>query len=139
MRPSSTERRRSLRLRHVQGLAAHQTAVDDEHGDDGMDLERGAGEPQAERDVVEDPALADPVGHEGVDAEGGGDGGALEVAGLAAGVLGDVGGRHVEARQPRQPAQHEDGQQRVVQRRAQAQAEGYAGGGQAEGDLFCMS
>lgn len=121
----------------MQRLTAHQAAVNHEQRHHRMHLERRAREPYAAGDLVEDPALGDPVGHHGVEAEGGGDGGALEVAGLAAGVLGDVSavGGDVEAREAREPAEHEDGEEDVVEGCAHADAEGYAGGGEAEGDL----
>lgn len=122
----------------MQRLAAHQAPMNHKQCNNRMHFQSGALEPHSQRHLVEDPALGDPVGHEGVEAEGGGDGGALEVAGLARGVLGDVAARrrHVEARQPREPAQHEGGQQHVVRRRPHPEAEGHARGGQAEGDLF---
>lgn len=107
---------------------------EDEH--DGVDLEQGAGEPDAARDgIVADPAAVDPVGHQGVEAEGGGDGGALEVLGLARGVLGDDGGGDVEAGEAGEAAQDEEGEAEVVEGRAQANGKGYYGGGEAEGDL----
>lgn len=122
----------SLRLRHMQTLAAHETAVDDEQERDGVDLEGGSGEPEAAGDVGEDAVLRDPPGHEGVEAQGRGDGRALEVARLAGGVLGDVGGRDVEASEAREAAEHEEHETCVVESRAQADAEGYAGRGQTE-------
>lgn len=82
-----------------------------------------------------DPALRQPVRHQGVEGERRRDGRALEVARLAGGVLGDRRHRHVEARQPRQAAEHEEGKAQVVERRADAEREGDRGGGDAKGDL----
>lgn len=84
-------------FRYVDGLTRHQTAVQDEQGGDGVELECGAAEPDAPGQVVEDPALADPVGHEGVEGEGGGDRGALKVSALPRGVLGQGRDGDVEA------------------------------------------
>lgn len=119
----------------MQALTAHKTPVDHEQERDGVDLERGAGEPEAAGDGAEDAVLRDPVGHEGVEAERRGDGRALEVARLAGGVLGDVGRGDVEPREAREAAEHEGGQAGVVEGGAEADAEGYAGWGEAEGDL----
>jgi hypothetical protein len=43
--------------------------------------------------------------------------------------VGQVGGGHIEASEAREAAEHEDGQQDVVERSANAEAEGDAGGG----------
>lgn len=120
----------------MDGLARHEAAVQHEDDDDGVEGERGVGEPDAARDGVVDPALRDPVGHDGVEAEAGGDRGALEVVRLAGSVLGDRRRRYVEACQPRQAAQHEEGKAHVVQRRAHADRKGHNGRGEAEGDLW---
>lgn len=119
----------------MDGLAGHEAAVQHEDDDDGVEGEGGVGEPEASRDGVVDPALGDPVGHDGVKPQAGGDRGALEVVRFARGVLGDRRRRHVEARQPCEAAQHEEGQAHVVQRRAHADREGHHGRGEAEGDL----
>ena len=82
----------------MQGLAAHETSVDEKDEDDGVELERGALEGEATGQVVENPAAADPPGHDAVNGQGRGDRRAFEVAGFAGGVLGDGGRRrrHVE-------------------------------------------
>lgn len=70
--------------------------MDDEQEDDRVDFKGGAGEPEAARDIGEDAILRDPPSHESVEPQRRGDWGALEVARLARGVLGDVGRRYVE-------------------------------------------
>lgn len=106
--------------------------------DDGVELEGGIREQQPAGHLVEDPAPAHPPGHDGVDAQGGGDGRALEVARLACSVLWDRRRRHVEPRQPREPAQHEHRQQHRVERRAQPDRECHTGRGEAERDLLVV-
>jgi hypothetical protein len=117
------------------GLARHQAPTEHEQANDGMEFEYAALGPSAQRQVIQDPALADPVGHEGGDGERGGDGGAFEVLALAGGVLGHVGNGDIEAREAREAAQHEEGEEDVVDGRAQTEREGGRGGGYAEGDL----
>ena len=126
---------RPLGLRDVQRLARHQAAMDQEYSDNRVELEGSAGEPQATRDLVEDPTLRDAVGHASVNAERGGNGGALEIAGLARGVVRDVSSRDIEARQTHEAAEHKEGQEDVVQHGAQAEAEGNAGWRQTKRDL----
>ena len=71
------------RLGDVDGAAGHEAAVDDEQQCDGVELEWGGGEPGAEGEIGEDPALGDAVGHEAIETEGCGDWGALEVLALS--------------------------------------------------------
>lgn len=128
---------RSLRLRYVQRLAGHQAAVNEEHEHNGVELQSRAREPETAGNLVEYPALRDPVGHQGVDAQRSRNGGALEVARLAGGVVGDVSRRDVEARETSQAAKHEDSQEHVVDSGAQTETEGHTGGSKAEGNLHC--
>lgn len=113
----------------MQSLTAHKAAMNQEDQDDGVQLEGAALEQDAAGDFPENPPPAHPPGHDGVDAEGRRDRRALEVARLARRVLGDRRRRHVEPRQPREPAQHEHRQEHRVERRAQPDAERHAGGG----------
>lgn len=122
----------------MQRLTAHKATVDEEDEDDGVELESGTLEQQPPGDLIEDPAAAHPPGHDGVDSQGGGDGRALEVAGLSGRILGDRRRRHVEPRQPREPAQHEHRQQHRVERRAQPDRECHTGRGEAERDLLVV-
>lgn len=119
----------------MQRLAGHQAAVDEEHQHDGVELQSRTGEPETTRDLVEHPTLLDPVGHQGINAQRGGDRGSLKVARLSGGIVGDVGRRDVEARQPREAAQHENSQEYVIDGSAQTETESNTGGGKAEGNL----
>lgn len=119
----------------MQRLAAHQTAVGDKDERDGVELERSALQPRAEGQLVERPALTSPVRHEGVGAQRGRDGGALKVRGLSRGVVRQVGGGDVEAREAGQAAEHKEDEEEVVNGRAHADCEGDASGSQAERDL----
>lgn len=121
-----------LRLRHMQSLGDHQAAMDQEQDDDGVELKCGALKPHAEWDLVQDPSLRDPVCHQCVRTQARGNGGSLEIAGLAGGIVGDVGGCHVESCQTGQAAQHKDGQEDVVESRAQTDRESHAGGCKTE-------
>ena len=116
--------------------ARHQTPVHHKQQHDGVHLDGGAREPHAAGQGVVDPAVGQPPAHERVEPERRGDGRALKVFRLAGRVLGDGRGRHVEAGQARQAAQHEEGQAEVVEGRADADGEGEGCGGDAEGDLF---
>lgn len=75
-------------LRYANGAADHQAPVGDENQQRGVELEGRPPGNDAERQVLQQPPVVQPVGHDGVDAEGRGDGRALEVLALARGVLG---------------------------------------------------
>lgn len=115
-------------------LARHQTATEHEQSRDRMKFEHAALGPRTQRQVLQDPALADPVGHKGGDAERRGDRRAFEILALAAGVLGHVGHGDVEARQARKAAEHEEGEEDVIDGSAQAERKGGGGGGHTERD-----
>lgn len=125
---------RNLRLRDVDGLARHQAAVEHKQQRNRVQFVGGAGKPGAQRQVVEDPILADPVGHERVEAQARGDGRALKVGRLAGLVLGNDGGRHVEAGETGEAAEDEEGEQNVVDGGADTDREGNGGGGDTKGD-----
>lgn len=101
----------------------HQASAEHEQARDGVELVDGALGPGAHGQVLQHPALADPVGHERCDRERGGDRRALEVLALARGVLGHVGHADVEAREPGQAAEHEEREEEVVDGRAEADGE----------------
>lgn len=127
-------------LRYADGLARHQTAVQDEQSGGRVKLERRATEPDTPGQVVEDPALTNPVGHEGIEGEGGGDRGALKVSALTRGVLGQSRDGDVETGETSETAEDEEAEEDVVDGRTHAQGEGDGGGGEAERDLaaeFC--
>jgi hypothetical protein len=110
--------------------------MQDEHSHNRMELKRGPLEPQAQRDLLERPALVHPVRHDLDYPERHGDRGALEELGFAGCVLGDEGGGDVEAREAREAAEHEEGEEEVVDGGAETEGEGCRGGGDAEGDLW---
>lgn len=115
----------------MQRLTAHQRTVNNKQRNNRMHLERASLEPQSTRHLVQDPSLGDPPCHERVEAQRRGDGRTLEVRRLAGRILGDdaAGRRHIEPRQPREPAEHKDGEQYVVKGCAHADGEGDAGRG----------
>lgn len=102
------------------------------HHRERVELERRPLQRDAQRQLGVDPALADEVGHHADEGEAGRDRRALEVVRLARGVLGQLRDRHVEAREPGEAAEDEDGEEDVVGRRAKAEGEGGGGGGHAE-------
>lgn len=106
---------------------------EDEHGR--VELEDGALGQSAEGNVLQDPALADPVRHDGVDAKRSGDWCALKVLALASGVLGQCRHGDVEAGETRQAAKNEKGQADSVGDGTHADAEGHHGRGNAERNL----
>ncbi|KAK5625575.1 hypothetical protein RRF57_001291 [Xylaria bambusicola] len=113
----------------MQTLTAHKTPMDEEQEYHGVNLERGASEPEAAGNFGEDAVLRDPPCHEGVEAQCRRDGCALEVARLPRGVLRDVGCRDIEASKTCQTAEYKDHEADVIESCAQANAEGYAGRG----------
>lgn len=115
------------RLRNVNSLANHQTSMQNEQSHNRMELERGPLEHCTERQIVVDPTLGDPIGHQGVQTQSGGDRRALKVRRLARRIFGNRGNGHVESCQTGQTAKDEKGQEDVVDWRAQAEAEGYGG------------
>lgn len=119
-------------------FACHKAAMDHENRHNGVELEHTPREPDTARDGLVDCARVDPVGHEGVQTQRGGDGRALKVGGLTRGVLGDVAavGGDVEAREAGQAAEDEEGEANVVERGAHADGEGDDCGGETEGNLY---
>jgi hypothetical protein len=111
---------------------------EEEHGR--VELEQGAGQESAIRDVALDPALGDPEGHQSHDRQARGDRQALEVLGFAVGVLGHVAGGDVEAGETREAGEHEAGEEELVEGSAHAGGEGGDRGSDAERDLVgCVS
>lgn len=106
-----------------------------EDGHDRVKLEHTPRKPDTTGDGIVYRARVHPVGHERVKTQRRGDGCSLEVAGFARGVLGDVGGGDVEAREAGETAEDEEGKANVVERGADADGEGDDGGSEAEGDL----
>lgn len=104
-----------------------------EHGR--VELEGRALEPDAKGDLVEDPAVVQPVGHDAVEDERGGDRGAFKVFALAGGVLGQDGDGDVEAGESGEAAEDEKCEADGISDGSEANGEGDHGGGDTEGDL----
>lgn len=91
-------------------LTAHQTTTEDEDTQDGMDFRPRALRPHAQRQLLQDPALLDPIRHRRHDGQRRRDGRSLEILRLSCRIFGQGGDGDVEASQPRQAAQDEEGQ-----------------------------
>ena len=78
-------------------LARHANPTNHKQAHHGMELKHRAFRPHPQWQVLQNPALADPICHERRDRERGGDGRAFEVLGFAGGILGDIGDGDVEA------------------------------------------
>ena len=109
--------------------------MQDEQSHNRVELEPGSLKHGTKRQVFVNPTLGDPIGHQRVQTQSGGDGRALKVGRLARRVLGDRGNGHVESCQTGQTAKDEKGQEDVVDWRAQTEAEGYGGWCYTERDL----
>lgn len=88
----------------------------------------------AERHGVPEPAIIDPNRHPRGNDQTARDGRTLKVLCLPARIMRHVISRDIEPRQSGQPAQGEEGEQDVVERGADAEGEGGAGGRHAKGD-----
>jgi hypothetical protein len=106
-----------------------------EHGHDRVELEHGAFQPQAHWHLSQRPALGHPESHDRHEDQRHGDRYAFEILRLAGRILGHHGDGYVEARETGQAAEDEEGEQEVVERRAQTETEGSGSGSDAEGDL----
>lgn len=124
-----------LGLGYADRLAGHEAAVNHEQNDGGMELESRALEPGAKGQTVVDPALREPVRHDGIHAERGRNWGALKVLALARGVLGQDRHGHVEAREAGEATQNEKGETDRVGNGAEANGKGHHGWGDAKRDL----
>lgn len=109
--------------------------MNDKEEDDGVDLERGAFSPNAKGDVVKDPIVGYPPGHNGIDAKRRGNRGAFKVVTLARCILRKVRSGDVKARKADKAAEHEEGEAKGVKLSAEAKSSSYRGRGNAEGDL----
>ena len=76
--------------------------------------------------------MVGPVGHERSDAHCRRDGRALKVFGLAGGVFWQGGDSHIEAGKAGEAAEDEEGEEELVQRRAESDGKGGDGGRDAE-------
>ena len=116
-------------------LAGHHAAPKDEQASNRMEFEDRSLQPQAHWDILQNPALADPVSHQGSDGQRGGDGGSLEVFALSRLILGNIGNRDVETCKTSQAAENEECKDEMVDRCAEPNSESCSGWGDAKGDL----
>lgn len=109
---------------------------EDESG--GVELKYRTFGNDTERNLVVDPALADPVGDQGDNAQRGGSWETFEVFGLAVGILGYAVGGDIEASKTEKTAESEGGEKEVVKGSSHANCDRCDGRGDTEGDLqFC--
>lgn len=125
------------RLGDVEGLADHEASVGHEDESGGVELEYRTFGNDTERNLIVDPALADPVGDQGDDAQGGGSRETFKVFGLAVGILGYTVGGNVEASKTEKTAEGEGGEKEVVKGSSHANCDRCDGRGDTEGDLQC--
>lgn len=95
-----------------------------EQEDGRVKLESRALEPDTEGEVVVDPALREPVGHDGIHTERSGDGCSLKVLALASLILGQDGDSDVETSKASEAAQNEEGKTSGIGEGAEAKSEG---------------
>lgn len=93
----------------------------------GVEFEGRALRPHAQRHVLEDPPVVQPVGHHAVDGQRGWDGCTLKVLALARGVLGEGRDGHVEPGEAREAAKDEEGEAECINEGAHAEGEGHHG------------
>ena len=122
------------RLRHMDSLADHQAPVQNKHAHNRVKRKRGSLEPHTEGKFLHRPPLVHPVRHDLHHAQTHRNRGALEVLALARLILRHHSNSNVEARQPSQAAEDEEGEEEVVDGGTQTQGEGGGGGAHAEGD-----
>ena len=121
----------------MEGLADHETSVGHKNESGRVELEYRALGNNTKGNLAVDPALADPVGNQGHDAEGGRSGETLEVFGLAVGILWYAVGGDVEASKTEETTEGEGGEKEMVKRSSHADCDRCDGRGDTEGDLHC--
>jgi hypothetical protein len=110
--------------------------MQNKHAHDRMDLEQRASAPDAKRHISMRPSVTRPPRHSTGQDQRSGDGCAFEVLAFARCVFGQHGDGDVEAGQTREAAENEEGEEEVVEGRADAEGEGGCGGGDTEGYLL---
>jgi hypothetical protein len=116
-------------------LADHQTSVQDEQKDNGVELENGTLGNDTKGNVLMSPALGHPVSHKRRNRQSCGDRGAFEVLRLSSLVLGQNSHCNVETSQAGKAAEDEEGQEEVVKRGANTNGECGGGRRKPEGNL----
>ena len=123
------------RLRDVERLGQHATAVYHKKKHNGVDLEQACPN-RAVGDLILQPPLRSPERHETGNCQARRDGKTLKVFGLPSRVLGYASGRNVESCKTSQTRQHESRQQQLVQGRTAANGETTRSRSNAERDLW---
>jgi hypothetical protein len=123
------------RLWDMDALAGHHASPKYKQSNHGVEFQPRTLGQDSKRNVLVDPSIVDPVGHQGSNAQGRRDGGAFKVFGLAGGVLGKGSNGDVETCKASQAAKDEEGEEEVINRRAKADGEGCCGWGNAERNL----
>lgn len=125
-----------LRLRNSDSLAGHEAAVDHEQKNGRVELKGRTLEPDTEGEVVMNPTLREPVGHDGVHAKRSGDRCSLEKLALAGSIFGQDGDGHIETGEASETAKNEEGKTNGIGKRAETKSEGYHGRGDTKRDLY---
>lgn len=118
----------------MDALANHQTSVKNEHGNNRVELKRRAFKPKTHGNLLQRPALVNPVCHDLHNTQRHGNRRALEVLALARRILWHHSNRNIEPRETRKTAEHEEAQEQVIDGSAQTETEGSGGGANTEGD-----
>jgi hypothetical protein len=119
-------------------LANHHASMEDEDQGNRVELKRSATEGSSQGNVVQNPSLVNPVCHDRIHAQRGGNGRSLEVFRLASRIFGQRGDGDVEAGQARKTAEDEERKQEVIGRGTDANRESTDSGRNAEGDLASL-
>lgn len=101
----------------------------------GMHLQRTPRKPRAKRDIQPRPPIPKPIHHHTDERQRRRNRGTFKVLRLARLVLGKHGDRNIEPRQPRETAENENGENDVVERGAETDAECSGSGGKTERNL----
>lgn len=124
----------SSRFGNVERLRHHTTSMSEEDADHRMYLQQPLSD-RSVRNRILNPVSSHPERHESNDAQARRNGQTFKVLGFAAGVLGDVSRRDVEASQACESREDEDGQKELVEGSANADRERTRCGSDAERDL----
>jgi hypothetical protein len=108
--------------------------VKNEHGNNRVELECRTLKPKTHGNLLQRPALVNPVCHDLHDTQRHGNRRTLKVLALARRILGDHSNRNVEPRQTRKTAEHEEAQEQMVDGCAQTETEGGGSGANTKGD-----
>jgi hypothetical protein len=109
--------------------------VQNKQQNNGVEFEDSTLREKTKRDVLVSPALRDPVGHESSDRQGGRNGCAFKVLGLAGLILREYGNSHVEPGEAGQTTKNKEGEEDMVNRGSDTKSECGRGRSEAKGNL----